>query len=342
MSGWRTITDAAHWDTLLQHIPNAHVLQSWAWGEFKSRWGWRAQRLALFDGDTARAAVQLLSRQTGPVTMLYAPKGPAARDTQAWLSAIDIAEQKARQMRALWLKIDGDPLHVDLLPAWRETLRTRGWCYSADQVQFRNTALSDLQPNEEALLAAMKPKWRYNIRLAEKRGVTIRHVPVIDGSDAEMLYTLYRETAARDGFAIRERAYYLDAWRAMRAEAFLAGHPDHPDAPLGAVALFKFNGRAYYFYGMSRAAGRDLMPNHLLQWHVMAWARQSGCHTYDWWGAPEQLNESDRMWGVYRFKEGFGAQFSEGLGAWDFAPSRLAYRVYTDVRPRIAGIMRRS
>jgi lipid II:glycine glycyltransferase (peptidoglycan interpeptide bridge formation enzyme) len=106
--------------------------------------------------------------------------------------------------------------------------------------------------------------------------------------------------------------------------------------------LFREGARAWYFYGMSGAIGREHMPNHLLQWHAMRWARDNGCTAYDWWGAPDALVETDAMWGVYRFKEAFGAQFIEGLGAWDFAPSRALYRAYTEAMPRILGIMRRS
>ncbi len=182
------------------------------------------------------------------------------------------------------------------------------------------------------MLAAMKPKCRYNIRLAEKRGVTVRVVPVIDGDDARLLYDMYAETAQRDGFLIREAAYYFDAWRAMNAIGFVA---EKDGEPLGGIVLFTFAKRAWYFYGMSRNAGREHMPNYLLQWAAMRWARDQGCEVYDWWGAPENPDdENDSMAGVWRFKQSFGAQFVEGVGAWDFAPVPLLYRAYLDFGAR--------
>jgi peptidoglycan pentaglycine glycine transferase (the first glycine) len=124
----------------------------------------------------------------------------------------------------------------------------------------------------------------------------------------------------------------------MSATALIA---EHEGQALGGIVLFKQGARAWYFYGMSRSVGREHMPNHALQWAALRWARDAGCTVYDWWGAPEQLVETDSMWGVYRFKESFGARFVEGIGAWDFAPSRALYTGYTSTMPKILGIMRR-
>jgi lipid II:glycine glycyltransferase (peptidoglycan interpeptide bridge formation enzyme) len=83
------------------------------------------------------------------------------------------------------------------------------------------------------------------------------------------------------------------------------------------------------------------MPNHLLQWEALRWARSQGCTVYDWWGAPDELSESHPMWGVYRFKEGFGGKFTAHIGAWDYPVSRLRYWVYTVAMPRVLDVMRR-
>ena len=80
------------------------------------------------------------------------------------------------------------------------------------------------------------------------------------------------------------------------------------------------------------------MPNHLLQWRAIQWAKARGCEVYDFWGAPNELSERDPMWGVYRFKEGFGAELFRGIGAWDFAPSTARYRLYTQVMPRLIAL----
>ena len=93
-------------------------------------------------------------------------------------------------------------------------------------------------------------------------------------------------------------------------------------------------------YGMSREAHREKMPNHLLQWEAMRWAKAAGCETYDFWGAPDELTEADPMWGVWKFKEGFGGQVVRHIGAWDYAPSPLLYRLYTAILPRVLDVLR--
>lgn len=338
---WQTVADSAKWNSLLRGFAAPHVLQSWEWGEFKSRWGWAPLRWLLTDDSgTARAMVQVLRRSAGrlPLCVLYCPKGPTADSPAAYTEALAWLEQLARRERAIWVKSDGD-VHAGgtvTLDEARQTLRARGWRLSPDQVQFRNTVHTDLRHTDDELLAGMKQKWRYNIRLAEKRGVTIRQLAP---DDAPYLYEMYAETGKRDGFLIREAAYYADAWRAMNAVAFVAEYPGIR-TPLAALVVFHFGARAWYFYGMSRAEGREHMPNYLLQWAAMRWAREAGCAVYDWWGAPETLDEKDEMWGVYRFKEGFGAQFFEGLGAWDFAHSTLLYDSWVRWMPRLRRLLR--
>ena len=339
---WQPITDAGAWDDALRTLPSPHVLQSWAWGEFKSRWGWSAERWLLTDAQgQPRAAVQLLKRSISklPACVLYAPKGPASIDFAAHAEALAFIEQRARHHHAIWAKADGDLFlpspsgrGVGGEGAIHALLQQRQWQFSRSQIQFRNTMLTPLQHDDAALLAAMKPKCRYNIRLAEKRGVTVRTLSPISDADAGLLYAMYAETAQRDGFLIREEAYYRDAWKSMNAVGFVA---EHEGEPLAGIVLLCFADRAWYFYGMSRSQGREHMPNHLLQWTAMRWARDAGYALYDWWGAPEKLDESDSMWGVYRFKESFGAEFFEGIGAWDYAPSPLLYRAYVELGPKL-------
>ncbi|MCS6847102.1 MAG: peptidoglycan bridge formation glycyltransferase FemA/FemB family protein [Anaerolineae bacterium] len=335
---WTQVADARAWDAALRTLPSPHLLQSWAWGDFKSRWGWTAERWLLSGADgSPRAAIQLLKRRIRrlPLCVLYAPKGPAAADDDAFSEALALLEQRARAQRAIWVKIDGDPGDPNdggALDRRRALLAARGWRYSPAQVQFRNTMHTDLRQSDDALLAAMKPKTRYNVRLAEKRGVRVRVIAPISDADARLLYDMYAETGRRDGFIIREAQYYFDAWRALNGIAFVA---EHDGRALAGLVLFCFADRAWYFYGMSRSVGREHMPNYLLQWSAMRWARDHGYTVYDWWGAPDTLEDSDALWGVYRFKEGFGARFVEGLGAWDYAPSHFAYAAYLKLAPRV-------
>jgi len=240
----------------------------------------------------------------------------------------------AKRDRAIFIKIDPDLNQSD-----RSILLDRGWRYSAEQIQFRNTMLIDLTRSEDDLLAALKPKTRYNVRLAQKKGVTVRSG---DLNDLDLLYQLYAETAQRDGFIIRPIDYYRDAWgsfiRSGLAQPLIATVEQQAVASL---ILFRFADRAWYMYGMSSNLHREKMPNHLLQWEAVRWAKAQGCAVYDLWGAPDELNESDAMWGVYKFKEGLGAEFAPHVGAHDFVISPLGYWLYTQAMPRVLNVMRR-
>ena len=338
-------TDPEQWNAALAELPAAHVLQSWEWGALKSRHGWRPGRYLWFgeDADRPCAAGAVLTRQ--PVRWLspvmYVPKGPALDygDPALLMQVLACLEATARRGGALFVKIDPD-VRVDKAQgeAAVELLRQRGWRPSREQIQFRSTMLLDLSRSSDELLGAMKSKWRYNTRLAVRRGVTVR---CGDSVDLPLLYRLYAETSARDGFVIRPEAYYQDAWgnffEAGLAQPLIA---EVAGEPVAMVIIFVFAGRAWYMYGASRAVHREKMPNHLLQWEAMRWAREQGCMVYDMWGAPDVLDESDPLWGVYRFKRGFGGELVRYIGAWDYAVSRPGYWVYTVVMPRVLAAMR--
>ena len=152
---------------------------------------------------------------------------------------------------------------------------------------------------------------------------------------------MYAGTSARDGFVIRESDYYLDLWRSfMNAGVAQPLIAEVEGEPAAAAIIFSFGDRAFYLYGMSRNVHREKMPNYLLQWEAIRWAKSQGCRSYDMWGAPEVFAESDEMWGVWRFKSGFRGEVLRTIGAWDLPIHRIGYKIYTSVTPRILGIMR--
>ncbi len=328
--------DAQKWNQALLKLPDAHVLQSWDWGAFKSRHGWQAERLLWHDGAQIQAAAQILVQQRGQLRLGYVPKGPVVAwdDLPRVADVLARLEIFAREHNLILLKCDPDvsPDSVEG-QAVMNLLAQRKWRPSFEQIQFRNTMLLDLRPSLNELLSAMKPKWRYNIRLAQRRGVTVR-----EGSerDLPLLYQMYAETAHRDRFIIREEAYYLDVWqqfiRAGYATPLLA---ELAGEPLSMLILFHFGPQAWYMYGASRNLHRKTMPNHLLQWEAIRRAKAIGCTTYDLWGAPDTLDESDSMWGVYRFKQGFNAAFVRHIGAYDYAPHPWLYQLYAAFRPHL-------
>ncbi|MFN8496535.1 MAG: peptidoglycan bridge formation glycyltransferase FemA/FemB family protein [Anaerolineae bacterium] len=335
-----TLNDDGAWDSVVLTFPHAPLLQSSTWGHFKTRHGWHLTRLAAPSGDGGwRAAASVLSRRTAPlpVSLVYVPRGPLWATPPDLATALALVEDAARRQGAIFAKID--PLvHPDDGDA-QAVLRSRGWRPSTEQVQFRNTLVSDLCPTEDDLLAGMKQKWRYNIRLAERKGVEVRLGTL---ADLPTFYTMYGETGARDGFIVRPYDYYRDAWGTFinedLAQLFLA---EFEGEALAGILIFRYGATAWYMYGASRNVHRNLMPNYLLQWEAMRWAKSQGVTRYDWWGAPDVLDEADPMFGVYRFKEGFGAQFSPSTGAWDFTVSRPLYALYTRAMPAYLALRRR-
>jgi lipid II:glycine glycyltransferase (peptidoglycan interpeptide bridge formation enzyme) len=344
----------AVWQQTLAKLPFAHALQSWVWGQFKGRWGWTAlpQTMAIGGNhaESVAAALVLKRRLPGtPFCVLYVPKGPVLdyRNTQLRERVLGQLEQLARRERAIFIKIDPEvvkswgveeervaPLGTQVMA----TLRGRGWVVSAEQIQFRNTVELYLDQTEEQLLAAMKQKTRYNIRLAGRKDVTVRQGT---RDDLPMIFEMYRDTAARDGFTIRPEAYYLDGWGALydagMAQPLIA---EVAGRPIAAVILVRYGDRAIYMYGASSNEERDRMPNYLLQWEAIRWARSAGCTVYDMWGAPDHFDESDRMWGVWRFKAGFNGEVVRFIGAWDYPVWSWAYRLYTDLVPRYLNLLR--
>jgi lipid II:glycine glycyltransferase (peptidoglycan interpeptide bridge formation enzyme) len=219
-----------------------------------------------------------------------------------------------------------------------EELKARGWRLSEDQIQYRNTVELNLGRSEEELLKAMKQKTRYNIRLAGRKGVVVRPGTA---ADFELIAEMYMETAERDGFAVRPVEYYLDIWKTFYddglAQPFLA---EYEGQPLAAVIVVHRGKKAIYMYGASTDLERKRMPNYLLQWEAICWAKSQGLEIYDFWGAPDEFIESDPLWGVWRFKAGFNGQVVRHIGAWDFPARPFWYWVYTTVIPKYLDFLR--
>jgi peptidoglycan pentaglycine glycine transferase (the first glycine) len=333
------IDDRSRWHAALRGLPSPHVLQTWEWGEVKRRHGWSPAHLLWQEEEHPVGAALMLRRKLSPTpwSILYVPKGPALDYTnRAQLARVlgDL-EAYARRQGALFCKIDPDTN----LASVRQALVDRGWRYSGEQIQFQNTALLDLRPAEDDLLMSMKSKTRYNVRLAGRRGVTVRSGAA---SDVPLFYEMYAETGERDGFIIRPLSYYRDAWRSFldagMARMLLA---EVEGEAVAGLILFRFGETAWYMYGASTSAHRERMPNYALQWEAIRWAKEAGCTAYDLWGAPQVLEESDPLWGVWRFKEGLGAAFTPHLGAYDYPARRLLYWAFAVALPRYRALLRR-
>ncbi len=324
--------DERAWDERIAAAPGGHLLQSWAWGELKGRFGWRAERIGL---DSASAQVLYRPLPGGVGAIAYVPKGPLLDwgDGQALRDLTAVLRPLARRQRAVCLKIEPD---LEDNPGQAERLRAAGFRPSPQPIQPRRTIMVDLDAEPEAILARMKQKTRYNIRLAGRKGVAVRPG---DEEDLPAFYRLMEATARRDGFAVHSQAYYETAHRlfvpAGRGCLLLA---EYEGRLLAGLVVMTLGDTACYLYGASADEGRDLMPTYLLQWEAIMWAKGRGCRAYDLWGVPDEdestleagfAQRGDGLWGVYRFKRGFGGRLVRTVGAWDLVYAPLRYWLYS-------------
>ena len=318
------VVSLPEWDQFLQSHPHAHVLQTGEWGELKSAFGWEAVRVV--SGD---AGAQILFRRL-PLGFAvgYLPKPVISNQlsvtSEQFWGEVDTV---CRKKRAVFLKIEPDAWETDL------PVTTYHLPPSPHNIQPPRTLLVDLRGTEDDILARMKQKTRYNIRLAAKKGITVRA-----WDDLDEFHRMMQVTGGRDGFGVHSLEYYRRAYElfhpAGMAELLLA---EFEGKPLAALMVFSHGKRAYYMYGASTDEERNRMPAYLLQWEAMRWARAKGAQEYDLWGVPDEDKATleanfetrrDGLWGVYRFKRGFGGELKRAAQAVDRVYHPLLYRLY--------------
>jgi peptidoglycan pentaglycine glycine transferase (the first glycine) len=326
------IVSRHEWNQYLQSHPNAHLLQTGEWGELKSAFGWEPLRLV-----SGEIGVQILFRKL-PLgfTIGYIPKlaisfQQSAPGVQLWHEIDAIC----RHYHAIFLKLEPDLWEGENQPQIPKSpitnyqlLRT-----SSHNIQPPRTIIVDIRGSEGEILARMKQKTRYNIRLAEKKGVTVRA-----WDDLESFHKMMTLTGGRDGFGVHSLDYYKHAYELLypeqMGELLVA---EYEGMPLAALFVARHGNRAYYLYGASTEAERNRMPAYLLQWEAMKWAKARGGEEYDLWGVPDEEEEtleanfekrSDGLWGVYRFKRGFGGQLKRAVQALDRVYNPFLYWAY--------------
>ena len=313
------------WDQFVAQHPAGHMLQSWGWGELKLSTGWLALRLALWDTEQQRiAAAANVLRYTasqGPLPggyFAYIPKGPVVDWSQpgmcgALFSQLDtmLRAQGVGTLRMELAQVAGTASSKCIA----EQAAAMGF-RPAPTVQPIRTILLDLTLDEERQLAGMKEKWRYNVRLAGRKGVTVRAAQ--SAEDVQAWYRLLQATGERDQFRIHRFDYYLQAWRifAPRNQAHLL-LAEYDGQLLAGIFVGLLGKQAIYLYGASSNERRQLMANHLLQWQAMRRAKRQGATQYDLWGIPATDDEDEAMAGLYRFKRGWGGEVVRFMGAYE-------------------------
>jgi peptidoglycan pentaglycine glycine transferase (the first glycine) len=291
-----------------------HMLQSWRWGAFKDVFGWQTERVAV-PRTGGIALAQILFRHKAGVSIGYIPRGPVAPgdDAEALQRLWAEIDRVARRRRALTIIVEPDQ------PIGAEAIQRLRLVSGSPPIQPSRTVKIELA-DDEALLKQMHQKTRYNVRLAQRRGVTSRVIPFSDES-LSVFYGLLLDTASRNDFDIHSDAYYREFLRMFGQNAVLI-FAEIEHRPVAGIVVSAFGDEAIYMYGASSTKDRAHGAGFLIQYEAMRWARDQGCRRYDLWGIPAQnppstkLDNGDRIagttgsdWrGLYEFKTRFGGE----------------------------------
>ncbi len=309
-----------------EHAP---FQQSWEWGDFQEAAGNRIVRIGVFDDSGGLCAAATLVKKHLPAnaSYMYCPKGPviASKTVDHKLQIIDALVNGiidiARQEKAIFFRFEPpDPPEK----YYKQAVRTI-------DVQPSRTSIIEINRDSTDIMKTMHPKTRYNIRLAEKKGLRVNEAGI---EDFEGFWQLMMETRDRDGFRLHPKEYY------RRMLGIGGAKPAAGKALSVALLTAEFEGRliagnimaifgdtATYVHGASSNAWRQVMAPYLLQWAGVRKAQELGCKFYDLYGIDE------RKWpGVTRFKLGFGGYEQAYPGTFDFPLAGWQYNIYRALR----------
>ncbi len=312
------------WDIYLESKPDAHILQTSEWGLFKQNHKWYPKYIL---ADNAGAQI-LFRRLPLGLSFGYIPKGPVGTN---WKNIIHKAVSLCRRENAFILYIEPDEWENENGSYF---LETSGFNPSPISIQPRRTMVLSLKGPEEEWLKKMKQKTRYNIRLASRKDVVIKQ-----SNDIELFNELIRVTSSRDKFGVHAVQYYKDVFNLFsNNQDCVLLIAEYNKTPLAGIMVFARGKRAWYFYGASNNLERNRMPTYLLQLEAMRWAASRGCTEYDLWGIPDEeqdllerdfMSRSDGLWGVYRFKRGFGGEIKRTAGVYQKVINKPLYMAYS-------------
>ena len=314
----------------LEELAGDELLQSGFWGAFRSRFGWLPLAVSV-TGAGVTGTLLLLCRRTPAGTFVYCPLGPQAEapseESGACLDRVACAVHPLLPTASLAVRFD---------PPWPEDRWSGAW-RAAPAVQPLSTVIVDLRRPEADLLAAMKPKTRYNVRLAERRGVVVREA---GAAGLDNWYRMHRDMARRQGITRHSLHYFRELFAAAatypgRRPRLLLLIAEYAGEEVAGIVVSLFGRRARYLYGASADRHRHAMPNYSLQWAAMRLAKEAGCDTYDLFGIPRSADPTLPMAGLYRMKTGFGGVIVHRAPAFDAVlnrPRHAAFRAAEKTR----------
>ena len=334
-----TASRREEWNAFLARQPSFALLQSWEWGEFKEKLGWKVFRVVVERQSQIVAGAQVLIKvlPLGPIGVAYIPRGPVGDwlDEEVALQLLPELHRLAIYHKATFLKIEPPVLND---PAIHRVLRQHHFRASAYTNQPHATIILDLTQNLDDILEQMRKKTRQYVRLAARIGVTVREG---NGTEFSAFYDLMQATGRRGGFSLRSRDYYKYEWQTIAAnDQSVLLMAFYQNRLVAMRMAYCFGEHAAEFHAGSSDEHRDLRPSYLLVWEAIKWAKAQGCATYDLWGIPDQVgqavyagndppvsNRTDGLWGVYRFKSGFSKNIVYYMGAYDYVYSPCLYKL---------------
>lgn len=303
-----------------------HPLQTWEWGEFRKAQGQTVERWGMFSESGDLQETLQVTFHAIPIfggTAGYFPKGGAP--SADMLGAL---KELGKRNNAVFIKIEPNvlaPVEVSAPFESEEKLLKNAGAKPGRSLFTPYTFMLDLRPDEETLMASFKSKTRYNIRLAERKGVQI----VEDTSDQglEDYLTLLRETTQRQGFYAHDESYFRTQWASLKNSGMVTIlKAMYEGKPLTTWILFFHNGVAYYPYGASSREHRDVMASNLLMWEAIKIAKQRGCSQFDLWGALGPDADPKHKWyGFHKFKEGYNARLMQSIISHDLILNPTIY-----------------
>lgn len=293
-------------------VHQGRFLQSANWAGLQNRFHRQSWFVALAGGVASILEYELPLEKK----YLYVPKGPVV--TGDWQAPLFELQNFARAREAVFLRLDPEvaPGQLDLIKF--------GFRRSPKETQARQTQMIDLSQTEDELLLGLHPKTRYNLRLAQKKGLQIRNYESRE-KNFDIFWELMRATAKRDRFHLHAKEYYEAMLTLPEIKLFLVRSGEKIIA--GAMVSF-FAGRATYLHGASDYEARPLMAPYLLHWQIILEAKQQGLAHYDLGGVAPASDPSHSWAGISRFKSGFGGDFVEYVGSFDYVVDRLWYGAY--------------
>lgn len=310
-----------------------HPLQSWEWGEFRKKTGVIVERWGVWEKRRLKSAFQITIHPVPKTsyTVGYLPKSLFPSRAQ-----VQVLEKVAKKHNCIFIRVEPKVEAQEVNNRQFNYLKRWGFAKGRRLFTKYNFVL-DLTKSEEELLQQMKSKTRYNIRLAQRKGVEVR----IDNSKKAFAryLTLMEETTKRQGFYAHTREYHEKMWESLKRSSKREGKKSNKqlkadlmlaryrDEIVTTWVLFQFGETMYYTYGASTRKYRQVMANNLVMWEAIRLAKERGCKYFDMWGAlGPNPSKNDPWYGFHRFKEGYGGRLVEYVGTYDLVIRPVLYR----------------